>query len=149
MLLRRCNKAQAASAAASTVTSMARSAHLMQSTPPSWMRIISVLLLLVLTAACLGCAHAAASPSLETRTLLTFKGSITDGGGDLANWSPADVSPCTWTGVRCSGGVVTELSLHDMNVSGPVPIGLGTSERPSHIFVMHAWFCFISSFADP
>lgn len=82
------------------------------------------MLLLLLSAACLGCAQAAAASS-ETQILLNFKASITDGGGDLAQWSPADLSPCNWTGVRCSAGVVTEFSLQDMNVSGPVPIGLG------------------------
>lgn len=79
--------------------------------------------LLVLSALCLSCTQAAAAS--ETPILLNFKASIRDGGGDLANWSPADASPCNWTGVRCVDGVVTELSLHDMNVSGAVPIGLG------------------------
>jgi len=83
-------------------------------------------LLLLLSAACLGCAQAAAAAaSSEKQILLNFKASISDGGGDLAQWSPADLSPCNWTGVRCSAGVVTELSLQDMNVSGQVPIGLG------------------------
>jgi hypothetical protein len=82
-------------------------------------------LLLLLSAACFGCALAAAAASSETQILLNFKASISDGGGDLAQWSPADLSPCNWTGVRCSADVVTELSLQDMNVSGSVPIGLG------------------------
>jgi hypothetical protein len=89
------------------------------------MRLMEVLLLVLGAAVCLGGAHAAA-PS-EAQILLNFKSSISDGGGGaLANWSPADASPCNWTGVRCSSaGVVTELSLKDLNVSGTVPIGLG------------------------
>lgn len=120
MVPRGCNTARRAAAS----TARARSEHLVLSKlSPTSMRTMEVLLLL-LSAACLGCAQAAAASS-ETQTLLNFKASITDGGGDLAQWSPADLSPCNWTGVRCSAGVVTELSLQDMNVSGPVPIGLG------------------------
>lgn len=101
---------------------MARSQH--------FMRVMEVVLL---AAVCFGCAQvaAAAAASSETQVLLNFKASILDGGGDLANWLPGDPSPCSWTGVRCSAGVVTELSLCDMNVTGTVPIGLGMKETPS------------------
>lgn len=85
---------------------------------------IRLLHLLLVWGACLGHAHAAAAPP-EAQVLLDFKSSISDGGGDLANWSPADASPCNWSGVRCSAGAVTQLRLRDMNISGTVPIGLG------------------------
>uniref|UniRef100_A0A0E0E2U5 non-specific serine/threonine protein kinase n=1 Tax=Oryza meridionalis TaxID=40149 RepID=A0A0E0E2U5_9ORYZ len=48
----------------------------------------------------------------------------------LASWDPAAAAAdhCSWEGVTCSsnattggGGVVTELSLHDMNLTGTVP----------------------------
>ncbi|KAL6841665.1 hypothetical protein ACP4OV_028494 [Aristida adscensionis] len=48
----------------------------------------------------------------------------------LASWDPA-VAPdhCTWTGVKCAGGggggVVEELSLSGLNLSGAVPASVG------------------------
>ncbi|KAG0628563.1 hypothetical protein M758_1G035600 [Ceratodon purpureus] len=89
------------------------------------MRVMEVVLLVL--AVCLGCGHGVvAAPSSEVQVLLDFKASISDGDGALGNWSPADASPCNWTGVRCSSaGLVMELSLRDFNVSGAVPVGLG------------------------
>lgn len=82
-----------------------------------------LVMIAVILGLCLGWAEIASA--LEAQILLDFKSAVSDGSGELANWSPADPTPCNWTGVRCSSGVVTELNLKDMNVSGTVPIGLG------------------------
>lgn len=44
------------------------------------------------------------------------------------NWLSTS-TPCTWFGVTCSEGAITELSLPQNNLSGPLPVEIGTLDH--------------------
>lgn len=69
-------------------------------------------------------AASAATPSSELAALLKFKASLTvpsTSASFFASWDPAATSPCNFTGVTCSSGAVTAISVADLNVSAAVP----------------------------
>ena len=75
------------------------------------------------------CADQANIPKIECQALVTLYNET--GGSDWKNSSGwlSDTTPCTWFGVMCNGGSVTELKLRDNNLSGPIPPELGDLRR--------------------
>ncbi|ESW21243.1 hypothetical protein PHAVU_005G054300 [Phaseolus vulgaris] len=54
----------------------------------------------------------------EGSSLLMFKASLHDPNNNLYNWNSSDLTPCNWTGVYCTGSVVTGVKLYQLNLSG-------------------------------
>ncbi|KQJ85665.1 receptor-like protein kinase HAIKU2 [Brachypodium distachyon] len=70
-------------------------------------------------------AASAATPSSELAALLKFKASLTvpsTSASFFASWDPAATSPCNFTGVTCSSGAVTAISVADLNVSSSAAV---------------------------
>ena len=64
-------------------------------------------------------------PQLECETLVALYNS-TNGAGwtNHTNWLQTN-TPCSWYGIHCAGGHVTEITLHGNNLSGSIPAQLG------------------------
>lgn len=71
----------------------------------------------------------------EAQVLLQFKKGLNDSSGELSNWSPSDTLPCNWTGISCTTGGVTGISLANLDISGAMPAGLGTTTSSSVAFL--------------
>nr|KYP65106.1 LRR receptor-like serine/threonine-protein kinase RCH1 [Cajanus cajan] len=54
----------------------------------------------------------------EGLSLLGFKASLHDPNNNLYNWDSSNLTPCNWTGVFCTGSVVTAVKLYQLNLSG-------------------------------
>ncbi|RKZ66439.1 MAG: hypothetical protein DRQ48_10770 [Gammaproteobacteria bacterium] len=69
-------------------------------------------------------------PTIERDALIALYNS-TDGDNwlDNTNWLGDVGTECTWEGVMCSGGNVTELWLHENQLSGSIPPELGNFSR--------------------
>jgi hypothetical protein len=57
----------------------------------------------------------------EGRLLLQWKQGLNDPENLLGNWNPADATPCMWTGVQCTQGSISAISLVKFtSLTGPV-----------------------------
>ncbi|KAL4573167.1 hypothetical protein LXL04_019964 [Taraxacum kok-saghyz] len=87
------------------------------SSQPSRLLLLSLLLLLSATTSL--------SLNQEGIALIHVKSSLTDPGGILSDWNPADDKPCSWTGITCNDSTtVTAVNLPSASLSGPFPTSL-------------------------
>ena len=80
---------------------------------------------LVITNRCLA-TEQADIPEVECQTLLELYDSTN--GPDWINqagWAEQSVTPCSWEGVTCAGGNVTEIRFVENNLAGPLPPSIG------------------------
>jgi len=71
------------------------------------------------------CSAVTEIPKVECDVLVTLYNS-TDGVNwtNHTNWLQTN-APCSWYGIHCAGGHVTEVTLHGNNLSGSIPAQLG------------------------
>ena len=76
-------------------------------------------------------------PTAEREALIALYNS-TDGANwsNKSNWMGDEGTECTWFGVSCGAGHVTELVLNSNNLDGSLPAELG--DLPS-LFLLHMW----------
>ncbi|KAG8053313.1 hypothetical protein GUJ93_ZPchr0001g32003 [Zizania palustris] len=81
--------------------------------------------LLVCCAVVMACMGASLAVDAQGAALLAWKRTLRGGDTALADWNPADASPCRWTGVTCNAnGRVTALNLQFVDLLGGVPDNL-------------------------
>ncbi|XP_074591367.1 putative inactive receptor kinase At1g48480 [Curcuma longa] len=81
----------------------------------------SVLLLLLLFSVAVAVAVASAADLTSDRAaLLSFRAALY---GATNWWNVSEDSPCSWDGVTCAGGRVTELRLPGSSLNGSIPSG--------------------------
>lgn len=71
--------------------------------------------------------------SQEGAALLSFKAAVNDPDGYLRNWNTWDESPCSWSGLTCSGLRVVSLRLPKARLVGSISPSLGTLSSLRHI----------------
>jgi Leucine-rich repeat (LRR) protein len=83
------------------------------------------------------CAAVTEIPELECEALIALYDSI-----DGENWNRnmgwnVTITPCSWYGIRCDGGHVTELSLWLNRLSGSIPTELGNLSNLELLHLFH------------
>lgn len=58
------------------------------------------------------------SPDAQGDALITLKNSLNASSGQLKDWNPNLVNPCTWSKVICNGSIVTTVTLSNMGFTG-------------------------------
>lgn len=58
------------------------------------------------------------SPDAQGDALITLKNSLNASSGQLKDWNPNLVNPCTWSKVICDGSIVTTVTLSNMGFTG-------------------------------
>ncbi|XP_057501481.1 LRR receptor kinase SERK2-like [Actinidia eriantha] len=66
----------------------------------------------------LACLHASVSPDVQVDALYAMKNDLNASAGQLMNWYPNQMSPCSFTNVVCDDNNVVQLSLSSMGFSG-------------------------------
>lgn len=58
------------------------------------------------------------SPDAQGDALIALKNSLNASSGQLKDWNPNLVNPCTWSKVICDGSIVTTVTLSNMGFTG-------------------------------
>ena len=79
------------------------------------------------------CAEISQIPLAECQALAAlYNGTGGPQWYDHTGWM-ATITPCSWYGVTCQAGHVTQLTLEDNNLSGPLPAQLGNLTQAREI----------------